>query len=228
MRKTSILAAAALLLPALALADTFTDDFEGGLNVGGWNYNPGDVIEMSGGNPGAWLHNDFIDNFAVIFDGAWNAPFFTGDYAAMGVTNVSFDARMDGETVPMPMTLLLRDGKGTPGDFTDDDYAYVLGDLIPQTVGTWESYDFPVPSQVGDLPAGWTGAHYFDSGSFSPGYTWGDLMANVERVELWFWNPEYFGIFRIWDAGIDNVSITTQAPVSIEPTTWGAVKGLFR
>lgn len=228
MRKLTILAAAVVLLPALALADTFTDTFDGGLNVGGWQYNPGDVIEAAGGNPGAWLHNDNIDNFAVIFRGAVNAPFFTGDYAAMGVTNISFDGRLDNENIPMYMSILLRDQKGTPAQIEDDDYAYLPNGLIPQIPGQWESYDFPIPSQATDLPAGWTGAHYFDSGSFSPGYGWDDLMANVERVEIWFWHPAYFGIFRIWDAGIDNVAITTEGTVSIEPTTWGNVKGLYR
>ncbi|MFT5080067.1 MAG: hypothetical protein ACI84E_000722, partial [Planctomycetota bacterium] len=32
------------------------DNFDSGLNNGGWSYNPGDIIKGAGGNPGGWLY----------------------------------------------------------------------------------------------------------------------------------------------------------------------------
>ena len=42
------------------------DTFSNGLNQGGWSYNPGDVIEPSGGKPGAWLHQATADTLSLI------------------------------------------------------------------------------------------------------------------------------------------------------------------
>jgi hypothetical protein len=225
----ALLIAGGLCLPVVAIADTFVDDFEGGTNFGGWSYNPGDVLESTGGNPGWWLHNDYIDSFAPIFVSDWNVGFFTGDYRAMGVTQISFDARLLGYSVPIEMSILLRDTNGTPGDVDDDDYAYFPGALIPPGDGTWVHYDFVIPSQdVSPVPAGWFGGWVGDFENFRPGVDWNDVVTSVDRVEIWFWHPAYFGIFAIWDAGLDNIAITSDATVGVEPTAWGAIKSLYR
>ena len=219
------------LLPAVAGAgtQTFADDFEGGTNIGNWHYNPGDVLESSGGNPGWWLHNEFIDNFAVIFVSSYFAPQFTGDWRAINVTNFTFDARLFDYSVDMPMTLLLRNTHGTPNDFDDDDYAYYPGAQIPPNDGTWTHYDFAIPSQDTDpVPAGWVGGYSGDPENFRPGVDWNDIVTQVDRVEIWFWHPAFFGIFTLWNAGLDNVAITTDITVSVDETSWGAIKSLYR
>jgi hypothetical protein len=46
-----------LALDVLATADTVTETFDGGSNIGGWtDFSPMETIESSGGNPGAYLH----------------------------------------------------------------------------------------------------------------------------------------------------------------------------
>ncbi len=230
MSRTGVIAAL-LCFPGMALAGggIFLDGFEGGTNHGGWYYNHGETLESSGGTPGWWLHNDFIDNFAPIFQTDWNAPYFTGDFRTMGVTHFSFDARLFGYSVPIEMSILLRNTHGTPGDFDDDDYAYYPGALIPAGDGTWTHYDFPIPSQdTSAVPAGWSGGWSGDLENFRPGVDWNDVVTNVDRVEIWFWHPAYFGLFTVWDAGLDNIAITTDGTVSVEPSTWAGIKGLYR
>ncbi len=67
--RTAIFAGLWLIGSASVFAEeVFTDDFEGGTNHGAWSFNvtTEDIIESDGGNPGGWLHNDFVDSFAPI------------------------------------------------------------------------------------------------------------------------------------------------------------------
>jgi hypothetical protein len=218
-----------LALVGAARADVFIDDFENGINLGGWSYNAGDIIETEGGNPGGWLHNPEMLTFGPIFNGDWNAPEFTGDFRALGVTEISWDARLDIYSIPIGMCILLRDGKGTPFIVDDDDYAYFVGPLIPPADGNWYNYVFPIPSDdTSDVPDGWYGGWVGDLEHFRPGVTWNDVIQNVERVELWFWHPAYYGIIVQWGGGIDNVAITKSGVVATEQATWSDVKALFR
>lgn len=229
IRNDLVAGALTLALAPAATAGTVVDDFEGGTNAGGWYYNGGEVIETTGGNPGGWLHNDFIDNFAPIFNSAWNVPDFTGNFRSADVTGFSFDARLSGYSTSINMSILLRDTNGTPGFVDDDDYAYFAGPNIPPGDGTWVHYDFPIPSQdMSPVPAGWSGGWVGDLEHFRPGVDWNDVITSVDRVEIWFWHPAYFGIFTFWDAGLDNVSITSNGAVSVERSSWGAIKGLYR
>jgi len=112
-----------------ATADTYAEDFEGGTNISGWTFgNCYDEIEISGGNPAYWLHNDYLVTFGPILVCDFYADYFTGNYRAMNVTSVSIDGRSDfiewGSTINM--SVLLRCTNGTPGVFEDDDFAYFL------------------------------------------------------------------------------------------------------
>ena len=188
------------------------------------------MIETTGGNPDSWLHNDNIQNFAVIFKSAYDTPMFTGNYETMGVTEITFDARLDNENIPMYMSILLRSGKGTPADADDDDYVYSILGLIPQTPSEWESYTALIPSgSMETLPGGWSGGYSGDLENLRPGVSWNDVVTTIDRVEIWFWYPPFFGIFRTWDAGIDNVCITTEpGGVATEEASWGSLKTNFR
>ena len=236
MRRLLALALAlALTAPAGSLATTFTDDFEGGANAAGWAFlGPGaDILEPAGGNPGGWLHAPVYDTFApslTCADG--NATPFVGDYRALGVTNISLDLQILGTDFPVtdfPVVLLLRNTRGTPGDVSDDDYAYTIGPAVPPVGGGWVHYDFAIPSQSGKpVPAGWFGGSVNDCATFEPGVTWNDIITQVDRVEIIFLDPCFFAIFQQWNVGADNVSITYEQPTSIEATTWAGVKTLFR
>jgi hypothetical protein len=189
-----------------------TDTFEGGINNAGWAFAPWDVIESSGGNPGAWLHNDFLDTFAPIVASDWEIPnAFQGDFRATRVTGISVDAitiaRDFGNPVGYEFSIVLRDMQGT-ADFDDDDYAYFVGSNVPLIGEGWVGMEFLIPSQSTDsVPAGWRGGWAGDGENFRPGVDWNDVITSVDRVEFWWINPANFAIFATWDVGIDNASI---------------------
>lgn len=208
------LLATGLLASSLAASDgsgpaPLHDDFEGGQNLGGWTYNPSDVIESTGGNPGGWWHQSFADTFGPVI--ASKSPSLAGDWRAAGVDRVAFDARLDhldfGTGLGFQMTLLLRDTHGTP-DVQDDDFAYMVGDNVPLVGAGWKGFDYAIPSaDTSPLPAGWTGGHTGDSTSFRPGVDWNDVITSVDRVEIWWIDPALFAIFQVWDIGLDNVVV---------------------
>ena len=210
------------VLPAQCPGQT-VDDFEGGANVGGWSFIAGaDIIQPTGGNPGAWLRNTFVNSFAPILSTNDAIPStFVGDYRAKGVTMLSFDAQTVSSTFGSPvgfqMSVLLRDTKGT-GDPTDDDYAYSLGPNVPLPGEGWVHYDFPVPSSsTAAVPAGWSGGWAGNPSEFRPGVDWNDVITSVDRVEFWWIDPQLFAIFRSWDIGADNITIT-EAPIAASST----------
>ena len=218
MRLTPI--AALCTLAALSQAQE-NDTFEAGDNDGGWSFNVTvpDILETSGGNPDGYLHNPGVDSFAPIATtDTGNGSAFHGDYRAMGVAEIRVDAITHAASfgaAGREFSLLLRDTKGTP-DPVDDDYAYYVGDLVPQVGEGWRSFTFPVPSQSTDaVPAGWSGGHAGDLENFRPGVEWSDVITNVDRVELWWLNPSFFAIFQSWDVGIDNAQVLT--PVRFRP-----------
>ena len=208
-----------LFFAAAAQAQTFVDTFEGGTNTAGWTFNSlsPDVIEPTGGNPGAWLHNPGLDTFAPILTNTPTIPsLFTGNLRARGVTNIGIDAITNSATFGAggrQFSLLLRNIRGTPNDPDDDDYAYFVGPLVPQVGEGWKSFNFNVPSQnTSAVPAGWSGGHAGDPENFRPGVTWNDVITNVDVVEFWWLHPAFFAIFQQWDVGVDNVSVTVPEP----------------
>ncbi len=237
--RTFLLLAAALLIVAPALADTFTEGFEGGSNTGDWTFgNSADVIETDGGNPGAWFHNDYLNTFAPIFRCAYGGDVFTGDYFTQGVTMISGDFQtleaMNG-TAYYPFALLLRNTYGTPEDIEDDIYVYWVDEndvWCPQLGEGWTHYDFPIPSDFvglpGELPDGWMGGSYMTGPDIFPeDATWQEVISSVDRVEFWWFHPAWFGIFTWWDVGADNLTIEWTGGTPTENTTWGSVKALF-
>jgi len=229
-----------LLMATPVLAETFTEDFEGGSNVGGWTFgNAADTIETEGGNPDSWFHNDYLDVWGVILRCDYGAEMFSGDYVEMNVTRISGDfMTVDGpDTTPYyPFTVLLRNDGGTPDDVEDDIYVYPNPDLLlcPQIDAGWTHYDFEIPSDFvgadGELPEGWMGGSYYSGGDWFPeDANWTDVMSNIARVEIWWFHPGWFGIFNWWDVGADNIEIEwTGGPVATENATFGDVKALYR
>jgi hypothetical protein len=133
---------------------------------------------------------------------------FTGNYqellvSEIGVDLITFDVDFSAEG--RPLSLILVDDNGTPDEFSDDWGAYTIGpDNIPLPGEGWLSYSFDVPSQSADLPAGW---QFIE---FGPGAApdWSTLITDVDQVEFFYGNPEFFFIFQMWELGLDNPSIT--------------------
>lgn len=218
MQKSTIigLLAATLSTATIAQADEFVDDFESGPSAGGWRISGGGTTESEGGNPGAWLHRNNLDTFAPIVRTTIPADTpFVGDYRDMGVTQISFDAQLLfrdwGDAVGFPMSILLRDTKGTPNDVQDDDYAYYAGPDVPLMAEGWVHYDFVIPSESTDaVPEGWSGGWAGDGENFRPGVDWNDVITNVDQVEIWWIHPAWFAILSQWDVGMDNIAIETE------------------
>lgn len=239
MNKTAIITAVAALLLAVgvAQADVVADDFEGGVNMGYWSFSGGDVIETTGGNPGAWLHSPTLDTFAPILDTAYGVEFFTGDYVAGHVTRISGDFQTlhaDFGTAGYPLALLLRDAAGTYDNIEDDVYVYWVDEnlWIPQAGDGWTHYDFDIPSDFegapGELPAGWFGGSYMTGSDVFPSdRTWQSVLANVEKVEFWWIHPAWFGIFQQWEAGADNIELELMVTTAAEESSLSAIKALY-
>lgn len=204
-------------LAGVALADGSTTvvDFESGTPAG-WTISGGGVV-VTGGNPGRFLRSSpGLDTFAPIVRSAEGDAAFSGDYRAMGVQSIGFDAqtifRDFGSPAGFQMTLLLRDTHGTPS-VDDDDFAYFVGPEVPQIGEGWVGFDYAIPSESTDaLPAGWTGGWAGDAENFRPGVDWNDVIVSVDQVEFWWIHPAFFAIFAMWDVGVDNISIKSAAP----------------
>lgn len=227
------------LLAAPAAAAVVTDDFEGGANMGGWNFIPaGDVIENDGGNPGGWLHSPTLDTFAPICDTGWGVDYFHGDYVANGVTRISGDfqtlAAMNG-TAWYPFALLLRDAGGTIANPEDDVYVYWVDEnnvWCPQLGEGWTHYDFAIPSDFvgapGELPTGWMGGSYTSGPDIFPGdRTWQSVLENVEMVEFWWFHPAWVGIFTQWEVGADNIEIELNLTTATASSNLSSIKALY-
>ena len=237
--RTLIILAGLMLVAAPVLADTFTEGFEGGSNVGNWTFgNAADAIETEGGNPDAWFHNDNLNTFAPIFRCAYYGDMFTGNYVANGVTQISGDFQTlaaDNGTAYYPFALLLRNTYGTPNDVEDDVYVYWVDEndvWCPQLGEGWTHYDFPIPSDFegapGELPEEWMGGSYYSGPDIFPeDKTWQEVISSVDRIEFWWFHPAWFGIYTWWDVGSDNLTIEYDGSVATESATWSDVKALY-
>jgi len=210
MVRAAALALVAALAAAPALAETFTETFDGGSNVGGWTFGTGNqVIEGSGGNPGAYLHDTFVDTFAP--QPRTSQPsVFTGDLRQLGVTSIGIDLitfSVDFSAEGRPLTLMLVSDQDTPANFDDDWAAYIMGPSnVPLPGEGWISYSFDVPSQETALPAGW--ATFAFGASSPPEPDWNLLITDVAEVRFFYGDPTMFFIFQGWNLGLDNPTIS--------------------
>jgi hypothetical protein len=229
MQQKFTFVAAALLAAVPVLADTFVESFDGGSNVGGWTFGaPFETIEADGGNPGAHLHADGLDTYAPYARTTLGEEsVFTGDFRARNVTGLGIDLRtyyVDFSAAERPLALLLYHDNDTPGDVSDDWAAYTLGADAPTPADGWLSYDYGIPSQAPDLPAGWS---WLDVGGSSPAFDWQELITDVDAVMFAYGDPTWFYIFQMWTLGLDNPRLTSGS-VATAPATLGEIKALFR
>jgi hypothetical protein len=193
-----------------AFGNTFTETFTGGSNTGGWLYGgPGETIEATGGNPGAYLHSPSLDTFAPQPRTSGPDSVFTGDFRTRNITGIGIDLitiDVDFSAAGRPLTLMLVSDAGTPADPSDDWAVYLIGPAnVPVPGEGWVSFSFPVPSQSPSLPPGW---QTIALGPNSPPPDWNDVITDVDQVRFFYGDPTNFFIFQMWDVGLDNVSIT--------------------
>jgi hypothetical protein len=191
---------------------TFTDTFENGVNAGGWRIGgPDERFESTGGNPGWYLRSSGLDTAIVhtVSNDQIPSPFM-GNYRARNVTRAGIDAivhHVDFSAAERPMTIMLWNNRGTPGNIFDDIGVYLVGPNIPTPGEGWRHFEFTIPSQSAGLPGGWIATEFGSSG-MSDDQIWNTVIQDVSYI-LWYWHdPEYFAIFQMWDVGVDNISIT--------------------
>ena len=229
-----------LAMSTVAIAETgIYEDFESGTIGGGWHWTSADFIETSGGNPDsygrcpeAWLPTP------VYFSG-WDAPGWTGDYTAMGVTGFSIDvmtiSTQNSYFDEYPMFLTIMNHMGTPDDYNDDVFVYTNPDtyFAPGAGTGWHSYQWDIPSDFvggpGEMPAGWSGGNWADWNNLPDGMTWQDMMTNAGRLEVRTLRFGMVALFDPYNMGADNVELYYETgPVATEEMTFGGVKSLFR
>lgn len=195
-------------------ADLHTETFEDLTNEAGWTYGTGaELLDPTGGNPGTFLHDDFVFSFGPAASTSFGVSSdFTGDYRSRGVIALGIDLKtfsVSGNVGSRKLSLVLTNDNGTPFDFGDDWGAYVLGrKTIPLVVGVssfgWESYDFLVPAAARHTPREWT---WFGSRA---GRTWQDLMSDVSSVQFFYGDPGVPQLLHEWNVGLDNPRIATR------------------
>jgi hypothetical protein len=202
-----------VLVPMAANAElnTFTENFENHSNVGAWTFGNTayETIEQTGGNPGAFLHNDWLDTIGPRGRTTLGVEsIFTGDYHERGVLSVGIDFALfhvDYTAVGRPVTLILYSDADTPDDTTDDCRVYRAGKSSPAPNGKWQSYSFDVPSDSERLPRRWT---VWNCGTRSDDEAWELVIEDVDQLAFFWGDPELFYIFQMFDVGLDNPTIT--------------------
>jgi len=210
LRKLAVFLGICLLAaPSLAprAATTVVETFETGGNEGGWTWGgPNQSVQATGGNPGHYLYIPFLDTFAPQPRTTIPTSEFGGNYEAQGVVSIGIDLvtfDVDFSAGGRPLSLMLFNNNGTPGNGSDDWGAYIIGPTnIPLPGQGWLSYDFPVPSQSPALPPGWVMTGNVGS------HTWSELMTDVDEVRYFYGDPELVFIFQAWELGLDNPRIT--------------------
>ena len=214
-RKAALALLAALLaVPTFAAPTTsVVETYDGTIDTASWRVAPFDVIEPTGGSPGAYLHVSSLDSAAPrIFAFPGLDEKFIGDYRAEGVTGLGVDVQLFGTDFALgarPISLYLNSDMGTPDDTSDDCDAVLVGNKNVPKAGTgWKSYDFKVPSQSTALPNGWVLVG--TCGSLPAGDAWSYVITHVKQPSFTFGEPDFLYIFQIWDLGFDNPRITSR------------------
>jgi hypothetical protein len=205
-------------------ADVVVEDFESLTNPYGWSWGTGnETIFAVNGNPDAFLADlSLFSAHPILFTAPGVPTPFTGDYRSRGVTNVGVDLitlDTDFGIGFRPLTLLLTNDRGTPGDYDDDLWAWFVGAKeIPQpgvpevgggTPAGWATFDFEIPSASTTVPAGW---EIFEMPGMTPDEVWNGVITDVDTVEFWYGVPGTIFPFLSWDVGADNVRIAASPP----------------
>jgi hypothetical protein len=208
---------------AAASSTEVVDTFENGANPNGWLWGGSDPslgagINASGGNPGGWADSaapyvQYVPQFVA------NPPPGSPLRAALDsaqLRTASIDLqRLDVSDVPdchqqnvgfktyaFDLIDLHSGEKAIEGRST-------LGPAAPYDDYAWTTVRFIIPSDSPTVPHGWTLTNAPD------GYTWADLMHNVDVVEFFPTSSPLLQPGGCWHFGADNVVITYGDPDSI-------------
>ena len=210
----SLLSLLVVTFGATSVLANVVDDFENGTNYGNWVASQW-TIESTGGNPGGWFHaheRRGEPTFQFLPD---PSNVFAGDYASEGVTGLTVDLRADAgfnQEDPEGRGTTLRLDWTDNGQYVTGIEAWYTGDLVPTIGGGWQSYFYPIPATSTTIPAGWT----IFEGDGTPGTDadWQYLMRHIDQVVIQYGEMGYAFPIRLWDIGMDNVTLVTPEPAS--------------
>jgi len=208
---------AALLTASTTHADIVsrTADFEN-IKPGedpqqGWTFGlspQNEGIEIINGNH--VLHGS-IDNWGVTIrskhDGT-NPWVGNKNYRTEGVIGFQFTVAGTADfNTARQLTIFLMTDNGTPNDISDDFGFYHTIDSWYFFNGRPRTYSFPIPSQTQGTnpPPGWF--PYAENGSIPKNISWEAVIADVDRLNVGLWKPDYFYSFQNHDMRIDNLRI---------------------
>jgi len=227
--KTLYAVLALAFLPTAAMASEVVDNFESGENPNqwGWTNNGGGayIIEMTGGNPGAWLDSGtpyFSDHPNLTSIPPEGTDLRTAlASGTLHSASLAFRQLLSGcfptYTSPSTFSLELIDLHSDPGGAVIE--AHTISG--PSSIGAprrsmWVHASFPIPSDSTDaVPDGWE-----LNAPPELNYTWQDLMQNVDGIRFFVINPDDFTFDACWRLGADNVTVTygsALAPARAKP-----------
>ncbi len=205
------------VMPAVSMAASVTDNFEAGTNPNqwGWTNNSGGsyIIQMTGGNPGAWLdsgtpyYSDHPNLTSIPPEGTdLRTALASG---TLHSASLSFRQMYSGcfpiFTTPSTFSLELIDLHSDPGGAVIEAHtttgARSIGGLH---VALWTHAAFAIPSDsIEPVPDGWE-----LNAPPELNYTWQDLMQNVDGIRFFAINPDDITFDACWRLGADNVTVT--------------------
>lgn len=214
-----LLPLAFLATSAAAHAGRVVDDFEAGLNPDGWAWGtpvPGDygVVTPTGGNPGGWVDSTgaYLSDHPMV--SAFPEPGTPLRAALDSGTLMSASADIQRlvpaadpvtcpRTSPTPSTfeLELVDMHTIPSSPPTPIMARTRGPEFPGTPFPWMSLHFPIPASSDATPDGWS----LDA---PEGYTWADMLRNVDGITFRLVAAEDVTIDACWHVGADNIVVT--------------------
>ncbi len=213
-----LIGALALLATSATLhATDVVDDFESGTNPNqwGWTNNNGGVftIVADGGNPGAWLDSGVpyrSDHPNLTSLPPAGTPLRDAlDSGSLQSASIDIQ-RLDASsvvgcfptyTLPSTFSLSLID---IHTDAAVIEAHTIDGPPAPTDAPfSWLNVAFTIPSDATDVPPGWV-----LNAPPELGYTWQDLMHNIDGIRFFVLDPEELTFDACWHLGADNVHVS--------------------
>jgi hypothetical protein len=212
----------ALVAACPAMADEVVDTFDNGDNPNAWIWvndlgQVSGVVQPSGGNPGGWFDSEdlfFNGHPEVIGTAPHGSPLRTA-LASGTLHTASIDfQRLDtsGETNCHPIydlpshfsirfidqhTVLTTPPTTIEAHTTSDESSPLQGPF------PWMTASFTIPSDATDVPPGWE-----LNAPPEIGYTWQDMMHNIDAVAFGPIDPDDITYSSCWHLGVDNITLT--------------------
>jgi hypothetical protein len=203
------------------------DNFESGTNPNQWGWtNIGGgayIIEMTGGNPGAWLDSgtpyrtdhpnltSIPDEGTELRAALASGTLHSAAFSFRQYTSDCFPIFTSRSTFSLEFIDLHSDPGGAVIEAHTMDGPTSIG--VPH-VALWTHASFEIPSDSTDpVPDGWE-----LNAPPELNYTWQDMMQNIDGIRFFAINPDDITFSACWRLGADNVTVTYGDAAPPQPT----------